>query len=135
MSDDEDLLDQFMNRLEPEPTPQQLADKMDRLTHEDTWVCSLFNYCSNKLINYGRTSKVNYSHKSVTYFYILLQNQSRRAGIAWEGEAVYLAFYLYFMYSPCLKTSSRYSNVRHYFSLVTFNATNIISRQNKLTLL
>lgn len=36
MSDDEDLLDQFMNRLEPEPTPQQLADKMDRLTHEDT---------------------------------------------------------------------------------------------------
>lgn len=36
ISDDEDLLDQYMSRLEPEPTPQQLADKMDRLTHEDS---------------------------------------------------------------------------------------------------
>lgn len=70
----------------------------------------------------------------VTYFYNLLQNESRRAGIAWEGEAVYFSLHLYFMYSPCLKTSSSDSNVRHYFRLVTFNATNIISRQNKLTL-
>lgn len=36
MSDNEDQLDQFMSRLEPEPTPQELAEKMDRLTHKDS---------------------------------------------------------------------------------------------------
>jgi hypothetical protein len=33
MSDDEDLLDQYMNNLEPEPTAQQLTDKMSNLSH------------------------------------------------------------------------------------------------------
>uniref|UniRef100_A0A1B6EWJ6 CCD97-like C-terminal domain-containing protein n=1 Tax=Cuerna arida TaxID=1464854 RepID=A0A1B6EWJ6_9HEMI len=36
MSDGDDLLEQYMDNLQPEPTPQQLADKMKILTHCDT---------------------------------------------------------------------------------------------------
>lgn len=50
MSEDEDSLERFMTKLKPEPTPSQLAEEMQNLSHQEKWFGPSFNLYKMRLV-------------------------------------------------------------------------------------